>query len=183
MYKTIIKVFISMMVLYPTILVNAGELIDEGQIRETVNKVIGYIINNEPKMFLKMLPSEYNIMVGTDQWLKKCEIEKEFSKKGRYYLRLFDTHGFNGYRLKHYKSNRKGRVFKKMNSIRDDLIIAKMKNLRIKLIQQPYKTVELVNVILTWDGKESVDKGGSNYSLHLEKIKGKWWLVDIVIRD
>ncbi len=161
----------------------------EKELIQTVSTLLDCFANKNEKCVLNMLTTKFRILMRSDDYMTKKQVENEFYTKGVYYANLFDTdlHGkLSAADIKHLNESRGDDALHYNYSVSDVFKMAKGKNLRMHNVVTIISDPPRMGVTVYFDcdnwREDKVLKNLGDYSFDLDYIDNKWCLMSLDIR-
>jgi hypothetical protein len=160
----------------------------ERELIQAVTTLLDCFTNKNEKCVLNMLVTKFEIMMGTDDYMTKKQVEKEFHTKGVYYANLFDTElhrKLSAADIKRLNKSYGDDALHYNYSVSDVLKMAKHNNLRlsrINIISGPPRIGVQLNITCDEREKHKVLKNLGEYIFWMYYMDNKWCLTVLDIR-
>jgi hypothetical protein len=156
----------------------------EKELIQTVATLLDCLANKNEKCVLNMLVTKFEIMMRSDDYMTKKQVEKEFRTKGVYYAHLFDRK-LSAADIKRLNKSDGDDALHYNYSVSDVLKMAKHNNLRlsrINIISGPPRIGVQLNITCDEREKHKVLKNLGEYIFWMYYMDNKWYLTALDIR-
>lgn len=160
----------------------------EKELIQTVTTLLDCFVNKNEKCVLNMLATKFEILMITDDYMTKKQVEKEFRTKGVYYAKLFDTdlhRKLSAANIKRLNESLGDDALHYNYSVSDVLKMAQEKNLRmsrVNIFSGPPSIGVEVNITCDRKNEDKILKHLGGYIFNLRYLDNKWYLTSLDIR-
>jgi hypothetical protein len=161
----------------------------EKELIQTVSTLMECFANKNEKCVLNMLVTKCRVMMVTDDYMTKKQVEEDFRTKGIYYAYLFDTELHRKLSANDLKNKNKSWGDDALHfnySVSDVFKMAKSKNLRMRNVVTILSGPPRIGVAVYFDcdgrKEDKVLKNLDEYSFWMAYIDNKWYLTVLDIR-